>query len=280
MSTDTMTTPSETDARPVKAPRATKAAKAPKTDATISAAIDQARVAAEETAADFGVGEHLGCVTEGDYLATHYFACTHPAYPGWRWAVTMTRVPRARSATIDEVVLVPADDALLAPSWVPWSQRLQAGDVQPGMLLPTPENDPRLEPGFVPHDMLPDDDAAEWSQTRAVVTDLGLGRERVLSAYGRDEAATRWLSGPAGPDNQMTRLAPGTCLTCGYFIRLAGSLGGVFGACANEFSASDGRVVSIEHGCGGHSDVVADDRGVTLPQAVFDTIGTDAAIFD
>ncbi|MCL1841148.1 MAG: DUF3027 domain-containing protein [Propionibacteriaceae bacterium] len=264
---------------PAPAARPAKA-RAKKADATIAAAIDQARAAAQETAADFGVGEHLGCVCEGDYLATHYFACTHPGYPGWRWAVIMTRVPRARSATINEVVLVPADAALLAPGWVPWSERLQAGDVQPGMLLPTPENDPRLEPGFVPRDMTSDDDPAEWSQTRAVVNELGLGRERVLSAYGRDDAAQRWLAGPSGPDNQMTRLAPGTCLTCGYFVRLAGSLGSIFGACANEFSPSDGCIVAIEHGCGGHSDVVADDRGVTLPQAIFDTITTDPSLFD
>ena len=251
-----------------------------KLDATIAAAVDQARSAAQETAADFGVGEHLGCVCEGDYLATHYFACTHPAYHGWRWAVIMTRVPRARSATIDEVMLVPAEESLLAPAWVPWSERVQAGDVQPGMLLPTPDNDPRLEPGFVPRDMTKDDDPAEWSQTRAVVTELGLGRERVLSAYGRDEAAQRWLNGAAGPDNQMTRLAPATCLSCGYFVRLAGSLGSMFGVCANEFSPSDGRVVAVEHGCGGHSDVVADDRGVQLPQAFFDTITADSSLFD
>jgi len=267
-------------ATPEETARPAARAKTPKLDAAIAAAVDQARAAAEELAADFGVGDHLGVQVEADYLATHYFACTHPAYPGWRWAVTMARVPRARAATIDEVVLVPTDEALLAPAWVPWSARLQAGDVQPGMLLPTPDNDPRLEPGFVPKGSVEDDEAAEYAQTRAVVAELGLGRERVLSAAGRDEAVARWLAGPAGPDNQMTRLAPATCLTCGYLVRLAGSLGRVFGACANEFSPSDGRVVSIDHGCGGHSDVVADERGIELPEPVLDTITLDHPIFD
>ena len=254
------------------------AAKSSKVDATIAAAVDAARVAAQEAAADFGVGDHLGCVREGDNLATHYFACTHPAYPGWRWAVSMARVPRARAATVDEVVLLPAEEALLAPAWVPWSERLRAGDVHPGMLLPTPDNDLRLEPGYVPPETT--EDPLEWAETRAVVTELGLGRERVLSAFGRDEAARRWLSGESGPDNAMTRLAPASCWTCGYFVRLAGGLGRLFGACANEYSPSDGRIVAVSHGCGGHSDVVADERGIDLAEPVFDTITVDHPIFD
>jgi len=261
-------------------PSATVRTKAPKLDAAIAAAIDQARAAAEEAAADFGVGDHVGCLAEGDHVATHLFACTHPAYPGWRWAVSMTRVPRARVATIDEVVLVAADGALLAPVWLPWSERLQAGDVQPGMLLPTPDNDPRLEQGYVPPEMTPDVDPAEWAQTRDIVVELGLGRERLLSAEGRDLAARRWLAGEAGSDNQMTRMAPGPCLTCGYFVRLTGSLGRVFGVCANEFSSSDGRVVAVDHGCGGHSDAVADERGIELPEPVLDTITVDHPLFD
>jgi hypothetical protein len=250
-----------------------------KLDATIAAAIDQARAAAEEVALDFGVGEHLTCEPDGDNMATHYFACEHPGYVGWRWSVSMARVPRARTATVNEVVLVPGDAALLAPPWVPWSDRLVAGDVQPGMLLPTPDNDPRLEPGFTPPE-IPMDDAAEWSQVRAVVSELGLGRERVLSAVGREQVAERWLAGRGGPDNQSSRLAPAACLTCGYFVRLVGRLGGVFGACANEFSPYDGQVVSITHGCGGHSDVVADQRGIELPEPVYDTISIDHPIFD
>ncbi|MDR0435944.1 MAG: DUF3027 domain-containing protein [Propionibacteriaceae bacterium] len=252
-----------------------------KPDATIAEAVGQAREAAVANAADFGVGEHLKCVTDGERIATHYFACTHPAYPGWAWAVTMTRVSRTKSATVDEVVLLPADEtALLAPTWVPWSERLQPGDIAPGMLLPTPDNDPRLEPGYTGGEMLPDDDPAEWSLTRALVSELGLGRERLLSATGRTQTAERWISSPNGPDNQFTRLAPGVCVTCGFFVRLAGRLGGMFGACANEYSPFDARVVSLDHGCGGHSDAVEEEREISIPAPVYDTIGIDKSIFD
>lgn len=259
---------------------ATTRTRAPKPDAVTAAAVDQAREAAVERAADFGVGEHVGLVAEGERVVTHLFECPHPGYSGWHWAVTMVRASRARAATVNEVVLLPGPDALLAPRWVPWSERIQAGDVAPGTLLPTPDNDPRLEPGFTGGEYAADADPAEWSATRAVVAELGLGRERVLSQYGRAVAAERWNEGDSGSDNQSSRLAPANCVSCGYFVRLQGGLGSLFGACTNEFSPFDATVVSVEHGCGGHSDVVAEERGVELASPVFDTISVDDNLFD
>jgi hypothetical protein len=37
-------------------------------------------------------------------------------------------------------------------------------------------------------------------------------------------------------------------------MKLAGSPRTVFGVCANEWSPDDGRVVSVDHGCGAHSE--------------------------
>lgn len=250
-------------------------------DQIISDAVDTAREAALESAADFGVGDYLGAqVEDGARQATHFFECQHAGYQGWRWAVTMTRASRARYATVNEVVLLPGDGSLMAPNWVPWAARLQAGDVAPGTLLPTPDNDPRLEPGYTGGEYAADEDPAEWAQTRAVATELGLGRERVMSPIGRDETAERWLASDGGPESPAARQAPAPCVSCGYFVRLGGSLGRIFGACANEYSPFDARVVSVDHGCGGHSDVVADERGVRLPEPVLDTISIDQSLFD
>lgn len=250
-----------------------------KADQITAESAELARAAAEETAADFGVGEYLGFSVEGDRLITHVFECLHPGYPGWRWAVTLVRAARAKSATVNEVSLLPSDGALLPTAWVPWSERIEPGDVAPGFVLPTPDNDPRLEPGFEDVEMSSDDDPAEWSQTRAVAGELGLGRERVLSPEGRDLAAQRWLAGDGGPHNQSTQLAPAFCLTCGYFLRLQGSLGRIFGVCSNEYTPFDGRVVSLDHGCGAHSDVPSDDHGILLPEPVYDTIKMDTNLF-
>ena len=55
---------------------------------------------------------------------------------------------------------------------------------------------------------------------------------------------------------EMARLAPAHCGTCGFFLSLAGSLQAAFGVCGNEMALADGRVVSVEHGCGAHSEAV------------------------
>ncbi|MGB7961743.1 MAG: DUF3027 domain-containing protein [Propionicimonas sp.] len=249
-------------------------------DAACAGAVDLAKAAAVRRAGVFEVGDHVGVDANDTRVATHYFTCNHPGYPGWRWAVTVVRASRARVVTISEVNLVPAEGALLAQPWVPWSERIGAGDITPGAMLPTPSDDVRLEPGFTGGEGAVDADPADWSQLRAVIAELGLGRERVLSPEGRDLAAERWLAGDGGPDNAMTQQAPALCETCGYFIALGGSLGRLFGACANEFSPSDGRLVSRDHGCGGHSDVPEPASGIDLGLPVWDTISVDEWLFD
>ncbi len=80
----------------------------------------------------------------------------------------------------------------------------------------------------------------------------------MLSRDGRLDAADRWYAGEGGPDTAMARQAPAHCGTCGFYLPLAGSLQAGFGACGNELSNSDGRVVSVEHGCGAHSEAVVE----------------------
>ena len=105
-----------------------------KDDATLLAAIDQAREAAASIAEPGAVGEHLGAAMDHERIATHYFACTATAYPGWRWAITVARVPRGKKATVCETNLVPGQGALLSPEWLPYDQRLAPGDIGVGDL--------------------------------------------------------------------------------------------------------------------------------------------------
>ena len=240
-------------------------------DAVLAGAVDIARAAAEETAAPGQVGEHLGSDAEGDRLVTHRFACLDPAYQGWHWAVSVTRVPRGRSVTVCDSVLLPGPDALLAKAWVPWSQRLAPGDLGVGDLLPTDADDDRLEPGYTATggDGV-DDDADE-----VALWELGLGRPRVLSPLGRDDAVDRWYSGESGPTAPVAEAAPAQCATCGFVTPLAGSLRQVFGVCANAFSPSDGRVVSYDHGCGAHSEIAVLPAPVDLAPPIVDELGYD-----
>jgi hypothetical protein len=215
-------------------------------DEVAAAAVEDARAAVEADAPGL-VGEHLGCSADDARVVTHYFTTLDPGYRGWRWAVTVARASRSKSVTVDDVVLLPGDESLLAPEWVPWSERLRPGDLGVGDLLPTAADDPRLAPTF-----LSTEDDAE----REVEFELGLGRERVLSYEGRVDAVERWYTGEPGPEAAMARAAPAACASCGFFIPLSGGLRQAFGACANEFAPDDGRVVSVDHGCGAHSQAV------------------------
>jgi hypothetical protein len=213
----------------------------------LTGAVEQARAAVVDYSGEAVVGGYLGVSLDDEAAATHRFLATLPGYQGWQWAVVVAACPAADHVTISEVVLVPGPTALLAPPWVPWQDRLKAGDLGPGDQLAPPAEDPRLVPGFMATgDPLIDDTAYE----------VGLGRPRVLSALGRDSAAQRWHDGDHGPDAPMARSTKRACRTCGFMVPLAGALGEMFGVCCNEMAA-DGRVVDFGYGCGAHSDTPA-----------------------
>jgi len=238
-----------------------------------AAAVDLAEQMAREIAQRAeDVGEHLGAEPVGDVTVVHRFACQNPGYVGWAWAVALTSVP-GEPTTVDEAWLEPGEGALLAPAWRPWSERVQPGDLGAGDLYPTAADDPRLTAGFTAEDDL--DGVVADQPLHPLQWELGLGRLRVLSALGREEAADRWEAGEGGPDSAVSRAAADRCVTCGWLMPLGGSLGQAFGVCAQSMSPSDGRVVSLLHGCGAHSEVVAEPSAAEVVEVVLDEVGFD-----
>ena len=262
-------------------------------DELCAQAVDLARAAAEEMAGADGVGEHVGMQADDERVVTHLFACQDRAYVGWRWAVTVSRASRAKVVTVSEVVLLPGPEALLAPDWVPWSERVRPGDLGVGDLMPAAADDDRLVPAALlegDEGVLDWDDTGSWQAINAgrdIEATLGIepddndgaprrpGRGRVLSAIGRDTTAIRWYSSEHGPGTPLARAAPGPCVTCGFLTPLAGPLGRVFGVCANEYAPDDGRVVSFDHGCGAHSEAMTADPGFGTIAPVIDEVGYD-----
>ncbi|MFI0433664.1 MAG: DUF3027 domain-containing protein [Candidatus Nanopelagicales bacterium] len=226
-------------------------------DAVCARAVERARDAAAEEADGHPVGEHLGTVSEGSRVVTHLFECTDPAYRGWRWSVTVARVPRGRTVTIDEVVLISGADSVVAPQWVPFDARITPEDLGAGDVIPADPLDDRLVPSHVHAEIL------DPQQPLPAFWEAGVGRRRVLSPLGRADTADRWYSSH-GPDAQMAKLSANACGTCGFLLGIAGPLGGAFGVCANEQAPSDGRVVALDYGCGAHSENIvlrSFDRG-------------------
>ena len=151
---------------------------APKTDAVLLAASDLARSVLEEVAEPGTIGAHLGMDLLEERLGMHWFECTSPGYRGWRWGVSVARVPRAKVATVCETNLLPGPDAVLAPEWLPYADRLAPGDLGAGDVLPFRPDDPNLEAGF--------EATGEEDVDQMAFFELGLGRPRVLSAEGRE----------------------------------------------------------------------------------------------
>ncbi|MEE1622260.1 DUF3027 domain-containing protein [Zafaria sp. Z1313] len=99
-------------------------ARTPKLDAALAGMVDAAREALLESVPAAQLGEHVGAAADGERLVTHRFAAVLDGYAGWEWYVSLARVPRGKTATVCELGLLPGDGALLAPDWVPWSERV------------------------------------------------------------------------------------------------------------------------------------------------------------
>jgi hypothetical protein len=279
-------------------------------DEACAQAVDLARAAAQDMAETGQVGPHRGIEVDGDRVVTHLFDCQDPAYTGWRWAITVARASRAKLVTVSEGVLLPGPDSLLAPDWVPWRDRVRPGDVGVGDLLPVGQDDERLVPAAVlegDDGVLDWDDSADWEGGQDLLAAMNLAggageapaaegaatgsmaaegtadpdaspapvRARVLSAIGRDETAARWYGGEHGPSTPLAHAAPAPCASCGFLVRLGSPLGRVFGVCANEYAPDDGKVVSLDHGCGAHSEAITPIGPFGTIAPIVDELGYD-----
>lgn len=235
-------------------------------DPALVAEVDLARAAAQEEAGDERVGDYVEHHVEDSAAVTHLFEADKPGYYGWRWAVTITSAGPSTDVTVSEVVLLPGPTALVAPEWIPWQERVQAGDLGVGDLLPSSPDDDRLVPAYLQSD----DPAVE-----EVAAEVGLGRVRVMSRPARLDAADRWHQSEFGPRSDMARSAPAHCGTCGFYLPLGGALRAAFGTCGNEMAPADGHVVHVEYGCGAHSEAEIEQ---VSPVLVADLIYDDAQL--
>jgi hypothetical protein len=202
--------------------------------------------------ADAGSADLVGAdvsveIDDDGRVETYLFEAHLAGYKGWRWCVTIAVVDKKSEPTICDVVVIPGPDALLAPEWVAYRDRIQPGDVGVGDIVPSSLDDTRLVPSV--HSLIADEELDAMQ-----VFELGLGRARVMSIEGRDQASKRWYESDRGPQSPIAQAAPKPCSSCAFFLPIAGSLRASFGVCANAISPEDARVVSVDHGCGAHSE--------------------------
>lgn len=222
------------------------------------------------------VGDFVSAIDMGDNVTDFRFVANVRGYEGWHWSVTLFHDEDADAWTVNESSLVPTDEALMPPKWIPWKDRLLPSDLSPTDSIGTDLTDGRLEEG-VPEAEVESAEKAETEQSSEstepqseesktpaelsddaadAVEEFALSRRHVMTPLGRSQTAQRWYEGPRGPKAMSTKTADGNlCSTCGFFIPLKGELDRMFGVCANKWSPDDGRVVSLDHGCGEHSEI-------------------------
>ena len=221
------------------------------------------------------VGDFVEACDLGEHVTDFRFDCLKRGYEGWQWSVTLYHDEERDIWTVDETSLLPTSSALLAPAWIPWKDRLTPQDISVTDALGTEPSDPRLEPGYRADaetestisqelsshvdDHLTESEPHEGTAAADIeqaVDSMRLSRRHVLTPLGRDQAAQRWYRAGHGPKSLSTTVAEGnTCSDCGFFVPLQGDLGAMFGVCANKWSPDDGRAVSMDHGCGEHSEI-------------------------
>ena len=245
---------------------------------TTTSAVEIARQALLESIPADHVGKALDSIVEPSEdssvtITSYTFECTSPGYPGWYWEVSLVEVNGQSELSVSEVNLLPGSAALIPEQWKPWADRVEAGDLGVGDLLPISEDDERLTAGFTALGDL-EELSEDLAPLHPAQWELGLGREKILSIVGLERAVDRWFEKLNGPRSAMAKSAPASCGSCGFLVAIGGSIGQVYGVCGNEFGAADGQVVATTFGCGAHSSVRA---AQSTPIPVVDLVIDDQA---
>ncbi|SES33151.1 DUF3027 domain-containing protein [Corynebacterium cystitidis] len=219
-------------------------------------AISVAREALVDVADGEEIGDHIGTTGLAHNVAVHRFHADVPGYPGWEWNAVVACAAGSRYVTVNEVALVPAPEgqALQAPEWVPYSDRLRPGDLGPGDIIAPAPDDERLTAD---------------SFARDAVTFTGRETKKYLTTTGLKDAKQRWRTGEFGPTSDFAEKAALRCATCAFYVPMGQPVGDIFGACTNEYSA-DGRVVASSYGCGAHSDTTVEETGIDEAEKLYD----------
>ncbi|RJT95283.1 DUF3027 domain-containing protein [Arthrobacter frigidicola] len=177
-----------------------------KPDAVLAAAVDFAREGVLQVAPAEQVGGHVTSYPEGERLTTHRFEAFVPGYGNWHWFITLARVARSKEPTICEVGLLPSETALLAPEWLPWSERVRPEDHEDAADTAAP-GEPTAEPAADPAaqdsasaEPVPETDGGSFEPGTDQAPDDTDRTADEPAAENADEPAAENADGPAAED--------------------------------------------------------------------------------
>lgn len=93
-----------------------------------SAVIAAAHAALLEITEESTVGALLGVDEPEEGVVDVLYSSAMAGYPDWRWTVSVSVLDGIDSPSVLELELLPGDGSILAPEWVPWSDRVTDAD--------------------------------------------------------------------------------------------------------------------------------------------------------
>ena len=96
----------------------------PVVDEVLLASVGLARAALLQITPAATIGEVVGSSAVEDHVLALHFESKLPGYPGWHWTVALSRIDDSSEPNVLEVEMLPGEQALIAPDWLPWSERL------------------------------------------------------------------------------------------------------------------------------------------------------------
>ena len=150
---------------------------------------DLARSALLEITPVATIGSFVSQTPEDDGSVTVRFASAQPGYPDWLWTVSVADV-EGGEPTVLEAELLPGEGSLLAPDWLPWSDRLaeyKAAQEALPQQGPAPCRADRSHDIF--HRALADPDRAQAHDTLLKAGAVGQGEAPLAERIGLGERA-------------------------------------------------------------------------------------------
>lgn len=85
---------------------------------------DLALEALKETTDSALIGDFVSELEAQKNVIEVRFESKMRGYQDWHWVVTLTQVDKRKPLLVSEINLMASENALLAPKWVPWAERL------------------------------------------------------------------------------------------------------------------------------------------------------------
>ncbi len=154
------------------------------------------------------VGEFIEAIHDEELATSYLFESHLKGYKGWRWSVTLTQADAKSDPTVSEILMLAGPESVVAPKWVPWSERLADYKALQAALEEQARIDAELEAQNAPpesdagSDVESDGESAATEQAdvapalapAAEVTEHDNAEQDADDAAGKPQKRLRWLT--------------------------------------------------------------------------------------